>query len=207
MRSDLNEIIFLPLAMSNLELPDFITNFDFNSVSMPNVTTYTHANGVDGKTVTNINYWSQWLVFNKEKWDTSFMSLYPDAVEVFKALPYEKLIRIYFFKQIREVDPHPDIVTGLYTDYPSAVRYWAINEELSSTFYFENGKKIFPKYPDDTKWFVMNSTAVEHGSHMPIATKIILGIYGIPDSEKFTALLDRSMERYSDYVIYKKDFE
>ena len=206
----LDDIIFLPLELPDLKLENFSDNFEKYSRVMPDTTTYSYSNGIEGKTTTNLNYWSQWVVFNNKIWNEYFVNLYPNFVTIVETLPYEKLIRIYFFKQIKELTPHKDFVTGLDTGYPSAIRYWVINEELDRTFYFiHNDKKIFPKYPEDTKWWIMNSTFVQHGSHMPENSKekIIMGVYGIPDEKSMKTLIKKSENKYNEYMVMKEKFE
>ena len=204
------DIVFLPLDLPNLKLEDFSYNFEKYSHVLPDRTSYSYSNGIEGKTTTNLNYWSEWVAYKENKWDNNFLSIYPNFPTIITSLPYDKLIRIYFFKQIKELTPHKDFVTGLNTDYPSAIRYWVINEELDKTFYFiHNDIKIFPKYPKETKWWIMNSTIVQHGSHMPENSKekIIMGIYGIPNEKSMKELIAKSNIKYNEYVLTKRDFQ
>jgi len=208
MQYDIDNIYYLPLDIPNLELLNFTNNFTTYATTLPEVTKNNYSNGIQGKITSNINYWDQWLAFSNGKWDEVFKELYPTSVSLFRELPYDKLIRIYFFKQIKTVDPHIDFVTGLYTSYPSAMRYWVVNEDLDTTFYFQNDNiKIFPIYPTTSNWWIMNSTAIKHGSNMPTTTeKIILGIYGIPNYNQLTDLISNSMKKYSEFALYKDDF-
>ena len=213
---DLKNIYFLPLDLPHLEFQDFSRNFAINCESMPETSLNSYSNGIPGKQTENKNYWDQWVCYTHVNgWDPKFIQTYPHEHDILNNLPYEKLIRIYFFRQIKELDPHTDIVTGLYTDYPSAVRFWVINAELDTTFFFiktnpcGNTIKKFPTYPSDSRWWAMNSTSLSHGSHMPETSKekIIMGIYGIPKQQEFIQLLQDSHCKYPEYVLSLNDWE
>jgi len=215
MSVDLKNLFFLPLDLPNLAFKNFSSNFAAYCQTMPESSINTYSNGVQGKQSINKNYWDEWVCYTHVNgWDENFVKKYPDEHEILKSLPYEKLIRLYFFKQIKELDPHTDIVTGLYTDYPSAVRFWVINEELNSTFFFQrilkNGEIVrkFPSYPLDSKWWAMNSTSISHGSYMPTVSKekIIMGIYGIPKYPEFLNMLEKSWSKYKNYSLSLEDF-
>jgi hypothetical protein len=67
----------------------------------------------------------------------------------------------------------------------------------------ENNDKQYLKMPDDTNTWWYNDTKVKHGTDFIFGYSKQLIIYnGIPKENEMKILLDNSMQRYSDYVIY-----
>jgi hypothetical protein len=66
-----------------------------------------------------------------------------------------------------------------------------------------NDHKHYLKMPDDTNTWWYNDTKVKHGTDFIRGYSKQLIIYnGIPKENEMKILLDNSMKRYSDYVIY-----
>jgi hypothetical protein len=63
---------------------------------------------------------------------------------------------------------------------------------------------VFPILPDTTDWFVLNNHLGYHGSFLAPAKyrKITMFIAGKLDPIKHLELLNRSIEKYKDYIVY-----
>ncbi len=129
------------------------------------------------------------------------------------ALPHKTIKRVYILEQLIEVPHHSDVSREDDPNLgPSTYRNMLINDAPNSTFYYLRGNQskgtlepepVYPKYPEDTKWFVHNNYTARHGSFMPPegARKLILCIWGGVDPTLHTDLLQRSVLKYAEHVI------
>jgi hypothetical protein len=68
----------------------------------------------------------------------------------------------------------------------------------------EDLNPVFPILPDDTDWFVLNNHVGYHGSFLAPKEyrKITMFIAGKLDITKHLALINRSIKKYKDYIIF-----
>lgn len=129
-------------------------------------------------------------------------------------LPHIEIKRIYLLEQLIEVPHHRDVSREDRVELgPSTYRNMLINDALDSTFYYHRGTEwrgnldtsspIFPKFPPDTTWFAHNNFNSQHGSFMPPegARKVILCFWGVVDSLSHLALIEKSRQKYPEYVL------
>ena len=65
-------------------------------------------------------------------------------------------------------------------------------------------QKLYIDHPNHlTKWFAINNYDALHASDLPTAPdrKIIMTISGTLDYEKHKVILQRSLQKYKDYII------
>jgi hypothetical protein len=60
---------------------------------------------------------------------------------------------------------------------------------------------IFIKYPPDTNTFVINEKKYPHGAIKPSKSKFIVSIFGLIKSKDHRELVNKSINKYQDYVI------
>ncbi|MFA5489571.1 MAG: hypothetical protein WC284_10175 [Candidimonas sp.] len=141
-------------------------------------------------------------------WDEDFRTLFPNVVDVVESLPFSFINRVYLLEQLKEVPPHKDISKE--TDPtlgPSTFRCPIVHEDPENTFYFirdGHDEELYPRLPDETNWFSMSNYTAKHGSHIPSQgkRKLMMCVWGKVDVEKYKNLINRSVNRYSEYVIY-----
>lgn len=78
-----------------------------------------------------------------------------------------------------------------------------INDKLEKSFFVKiKSKRHFIELPETTNCFTINEHEVLHGAMMPEYNKYIVSCFGIIDEDKHTNLINKSLERYSNYGIY-----
>jgi hypothetical protein len=157
--------------------------------------------------------------------DPDLLKIFPNLNEQFKALPltdYESS-HFDFREQVVNNKPHQDPIAKSLADRdlgPTAYKNLVMRDMLE-TFYVlptssnpniqlydkrprELLSPVFPILPNDTDWFALNNHVGYHGSFLapPEYRKITMFIAGKLDAVKHLEILNRSIEKYKDYIIY-----
>jgi hypothetical protein len=157
--------------------------------------------------------------------DPDLLKIFPMLDEHLKALPlldYESS-HFDFREQIVNNRPHQDPIAKSLADGdlgPTAYKNLVMRDILE-TFYvlptssnpniqqYDKSPRhllspVFPILPDDTDWFVLNNHVGYHGSFLapPEYRKITMFIAGKLDEVKHLEIINRSIEKYKDYIIY-----
>lgn len=69
-----------------------------------------------------------------------------------------------------------------------------------------NDEVIVPRMPEDTDWYVLNYTGALHGTPANIDNikdRYVLFIQGWVDKEKHKELINRSVDKYRDFIVKK----
>lgn len=140
------------------------------------------------------------LVFNP-----SFEKQFPSIAEMIRQLPFIQLAGAAMLKQIGEIPAHMDTFDHHVPPEPSKYRAYLTDPQYN-TFYLNKDKdKIFPTIDNDYRLFCFNNVALTHGAVVNTAPKILLTMTGIMDVEKHKELLKRSIDKFSDKVLYEQD--
>lgn len=130
-------------------------------------------------------------------------------------LPFKNLQAASIMSATGIVPPHYDMSPSMPEDIkqsfiandPTMYRILIDGTIKENTFYV--ARKNFKEYirvPKDAYGWVMGSFSCVHGNDEDLShQKIILYLIGEVDSERHISLINRSMEKYKDYAILKKD--
>jgi len=207
----MNNIILLPIDLPKLELNREKVLEYFDARKQPH------------------QDWN-WVNFKPKKKpiDSDLLKLFPDLDEKLRALPlldYESNGHFDFREQVVDNKPHQDPIAKSLADGdlgPTAYKNLVMRDVLETFYVLPNSTNpdivqyderpkeelnpVFPILPDTTDWFVLNNHLGYHGSFMaPIAyRKITMFIAGKLNPTKHLELLNRSIEKYKDYIIYNQ---
>ena len=142
-------------------------------------------------------------------WRPDFKRLFPTVVSAVESLPYTSISYVYLFEQVIPVKPHYDHVGKNSNTHlePASYRITLLMED-EEAFYICNDTECstytHPRYPTDTNTWAFSNETRPHGSLMPKQGKrkilLIVG-GGVLNENVHNELLNRSIAKYSDYVI------
>lgn len=160
------------------------------------------------------NFISPWLIsfaYHIDRgWNQELLKIIPNLKNIVEnELPFSTIRYINFLEQKlpcalhRDKTSQPEIDSQ---DQPNSYKAYMVYDE--PLMYFQKEKdvpnKLYINHPNHlTKWFAVNNYDALHASDLPTGTvrKIIMTISGTLDKEKHRAILNRSLEKYKDYVI------
>jgi hypothetical protein len=169
-----------------------------------------------------------WVSFKKtnQPIDPELLKLFPDLDEKLRAIPlldYDNGGHFDFREQFVNNKPHQDPIAKTLAPSnlgPTAYKNLVMRDILETFYVLPNSTNpnivqydtrpkeelnpVFPILPDTTDWFVLNNHLGYHGSFLAPTEcrKITMFIAGKLDSTKHLELLNRSIEKYKDYIIY-----
>lgn len=141
----------------------------------------------------------------------------PHVKEFITNLPYKSIRQLSFVAPPNNTSAHYDeplnATPYLRIQSPSCYRIrWSDVTDYEEEVFFltrdSEATKIYPVLPLETNTFVYDGSVYEHGADkgFPIADRCQIIISGLLDLEKHHALLDKSIEKYSNYVLHDKLF-
>ena len=160
------------------------------------------------------NFISPWLIsfaFHKDRgWNKDILNVIPNLKNLVEnELPFTEIVYINFLEQKipcmlhRDKTSQPEID---FKDQPNSYKAYIVYDK--PLMYFQKEKdvpeKIYIDHPNHlTKWFAINNYDALHASDLPTAPdrKIIMTISGTLDYEKHRIILERSLQKYKDYII------
>ena len=161
-----------------------------------------------------------------EPLNEDFKSLFPNAELILRSLPFEDFdnsLHIHFYDQVVTNRPHQDPITKLQNSCdlgPASYKNFVIRDKIDTFYLLPNSTNqdviqydnrpvtylnpVFPLMPDDTNWFAINNHKGYHGSFLapPEYRKITMFFVGPVNRNKHFELINRSIEKYKDYIIY-----
>ena len=161
-------------------------------------------------------------------WSKVLLEEFPEiAQHVDEYLPFESVRYCSVVgRDIHGVGPHYDdlhaFLPNMKSQDPAAIRIrlgktmeWDNRDNVDWSrehFYLTNThgrRRLYPLKPPSTNTIAYDATTNEHGGDKGYTPNVRCQImpYGVLDVDKWHALLDKSVERYSDYVIYQKDMD
>lgn len=149
---------------------------------------------------------SDWgLNLQTESFKSEFPKLYQ---QFFDQLPCSKILNITMWSSIKRLPEHRD--SSEYIDIPAAFRIKLYDENPEETlFCFDNPlnpysigeTKMLPRLPN-TNTYVWNNLRVQHGStYDPKYKKILAVVIGVPDPDKYEAILTNSINMYGPHCL------
>lgn len=173
--------------------------------------------------------WS-WVNFKKydQKVDPDLLKIFPGLEEALRQLPFldfDNTTHIDIREQVVLNKPHQDPIAKSMVIKelgPTAYKNLVMRDVLE-TFYVlptstnpdiqqydtrprEQLNPVFPVLPDDTDWFVLNNHLGFHGSFLepPQYRKLTMFFAAKLDTVKHLEIINRSIEKYKDYIIYNE---
>lgn len=169
-----------------------------------------------------------WVNFKKSNQpiDPELLELFPDLDKKLRDIPladYDNGGHFDFREQIVNNKPHQDPATKAIAGVnlgPTAYKNLVMRDVLETFYVLPNSTNpdiiqydarpreelnpVFPIIPESTDWFVLNNHLGYHGSFLAPANyrKITLFISGKIDPDRHLSLINRSIEKYKDYIIY-----
>jgi len=160
------------------------------------------------------NFVSPWLIsfaFHIDRgWNKDIQNVIPNLKSLVEnELPFSNIVYINFLEQKlpcmlhRDKTSQPEID---FKDQPNSYKAYIVYDK--PLMYFQKKKdvpeKIYIDHPNHlTKWFAINNYDALHASDLPTAPdrKIIMTISGSLDYDKHRIILERSLQKYKDYII------
>lgn len=141
----------------------------------------------------------------------------PHVKEFVESLPYKSIRQLSFVAPpgptVAHYDEPLNATPYMIPQSPSCyrIRWSHVTDPEHEVFYLtkdSEATKIYPVLPPETNTFVYDGSVWEHGADQgfPMYDRCQIIISGLLDIEKHHALLDKSIEKYKDYVIYDQEF-
>jgi hypothetical protein len=138
---------------------------------------------------------------------------------IFSEMPFAKIRSVRFWSSHTTIPAHydgnmPDSLDGV-MHFPTEIRLMQFDQNPTETFWLCSSQKYKPnsgpipdndryyvRMPQHTNAFAWNNEDFLHGADFdPRYRKILVVIKGWVDVNRLETLLDRSIEKYPDYVI------
>ena len=145
-------------------------------------------------------------------WCNRFLKVIPNFQDIlYNHLPYTDITYVNFLEQKIPCQLHQDVGSRPdREDEPGAYKAFMVYD--APLMYFQEGEtkdtikeeKLYINHPNHlTKWFAINNYDAYHAADLPAEgqRKIIMTILGKLDKEKHQLILQRSVEKYKDYLI------
>lgn len=172
--------------------------------------------------------WSQFVVKGRvDKWDNieshqeGFSNRFNDGDATFNPylgdlrekfelalsyLPYKECTYAQILSQKKSIVPHWDHYgeeTIPNEPEPAGLKIMLTHQDARSFFVMKdaNSKRDFIKIPPDTNSFAINERSVLHGARYIGKPKYVISTFGIIDKNKHAELIERSREKYKDWII------
>jgi hypothetical protein len=142
--------------------------------------------------------------FKELNFAPNILEIFPEIENIFKTLPYDTLYGAMFNWHMELLPPHRD--TLIDQDPPELER---INVLISphynqKSFFLQQTMTSEPVYPtilEEYPFYAFNDTNMYHGADPVLDNRIIIVFIGILNKDKHKELIDRSVEKFKDYVI------
>lgn len=130
--------------------------------------------------------------------------LFPELLEVLNVLPYKQILGACISLHTNYLAPHNDDVD---TNFPSSPERYNIllspHYDQDSFFICKelDGPRDYPTILKEYPVYAFNNKDIYHGADPVLDQRVIMICSGIIDEEKHQALIERSAEKFKDYVI------
>lgn len=133
-----------------------------------------------------------------------FEKLFPTIVEAIKAMPFKELTGASVKIQYGPTFAHKDDIHTIEDDglcEPKRITM-LLTEIEHSTLWLETDQRYYPKIPPSYPVYAFNNHDCFHGSDFKEGRiRMILDTAGMLDASKHRQLLNRSIEKFKDYVV------
>jgi len=174
--------------------------------------------------IPSLNLTSNWKYWNFRKltetaetpysittWNKEVKEKYPELINWFELLPIKTLRNVKMNSQIDTVKSHIDFTTpsldpelwiNNQINEPCGYRVLLNGLRKNKLYVIDDNKKIYCNMPEDTDVYVLGHTTTLHGVDEDI-NRLTFFIHIEVDADRHRSIINRSLEKYSRYVIYK----
>lgn len=143
---------------------------------------------------------------NETFFHPEFYKLFPQLVKAIKALPFKELTGASIKIQRGPSFSHRDdlhTIEDAGLEEPKRITMSLTNVKYSTLYLEKDNVKMHPKIPEGYPCYAFNNKDVFHGAdYNSTRIRIILDTAGMLDAAKHKELIDRSVEKFKDFVIY-----
>jgi hypothetical protein len=129
---------------------------------------------------------------------------FPELVDLLKLLPYQQIVGAALNMHTELLPTHRDRVYSESAISPERYNVLLSPHYGQDSFYLAkdyNSKKIYPTILKDYPVYSFNNRDVYHGADVVLDGRLILVCIGILDNDKHRQLIERSVEKFKEYVI------
>lgn len=144
---------------------------------------------------------------NKIYWHPGFRETFPEIAAALEQLPFKEFTVAIIQTQLGYIQPHQDDLDEFANSITEPRRFFIHLTNPSETTLFlcndkEGNGKVSPKI--DPKWpcYAFNNDTAFHGADKKDKVRMIINTAGIIDPVKHKELIDRSVEKFKDKVMY-----
>lgn len=135
--------------------------------------------------------------------------LMPELIDIIEALPFRQVIAAGLHLQTARIYTHHDYTID-FNNPKSPERYNVLLTPHydQDSFYIAKeitGEKIYPKILKDYPIYAFNDQQMFHGADPVLENRVIMICAGLIDHEKHENLIERSANKFKEYVIRYED--
>jgi hypothetical protein len=142
----------------------------------------------------------------KRYWHPGFKETFPEIAAAIEAMPFEELTVAIIQTQIGYIEPHKDDLDDRASTIEEPRRFFIhlTNPTESSLFLCKEkeGERVYPKLNPSWPCYAFNNDTVHHGAEKKDRVRLIINTAGIIDPVKHKELIDRSIKKFKDEVLY-----
>ena len=131
-------------------------------------------------------------------------SLFPELLDILYSLPYKEIIGMALSLHTNILESHRDEILNLGIYSPERYNVLLSPHYEQDSFFIckeKHGEKHYPKILKDYPIYAFNNNESYHGADLVLDKRVILICGGILDEQKHVDLINRSAEKFNDYVI------
>lgn len=130
--------------------------------------------------------------------------LFPEFEQILKSLPYQQILGAALSMHTNNLPTHKDEIDTTKPMSPERYNVLLSPHYGQASFYItkdQNSKKDYPIILKDYPIYAFNNMDTYHGADIILDRRIILICSGIIDNKKHKELIERSANKFKDYVI------
>jgi len=129
---------------------------------------------------------------------------FPELIDLIHRLPFKEILGAVLNLHVNDLPPHRDEIIN--TDIFGPERYNVLltqhyNQESFFICKEVDSEKIYPKITEEHPVYAFNNNLIYHGADKVLDGRVILICGGILDPDKHSELINRSLNKFKDYVI------
>jgi hypothetical protein len=129
---------------------------------------------------------------------------FPELIDLIHRLPYKEIFGAVLNLHLNELPPHQDELTNIDIVGPDRYNVLLTQHYNQESFFIckePNSEKIYPKIIKEYPVYAFNNNRIYHGADKVLNDRVILICGGILDHDQHFELINRSLNKFKDYVI------
>lgn len=131
-------------------------------------------------------------------------SLFPELINIVNLLPYKEIIGMALSLHTNFLASHRDEIMNLGVYSPERYNVLLSPHYKQDSFFIckeNDSEKVYPKILEDYPIYAFNNNETYHGADIVLDRRVILICAGVLDDQKHVELVNRSAEKFKEYVI------